>query len=175
MSIPGLQIRHDPEDDRHLPKVGGGAGGTACLTICAWARLTCAAWRTDEMYWPTNAKSINITLIMMRNEMARKLAAVSLPANVSLPILKLVELGSSVTKRAEIVLQFRYPTGTSGSAEINAVNLSIALSRDNRLKSAASFHGSTSTRASAERTLNSGSSAPSSTDAYKNWSNSDRI
>jgi hypothetical protein len=61
--------------------------------------------------------------------------------------------GKSEIKRAAIVPQFGRADGPSGRAAINKANFRVAVFPGNRASVAASSQGSTSSRASAERTL----------------------
>jgi hypothetical protein len=82
--------------------------------------------------------------------------------------------GKSAIKRAASASESRRADVLSGSAEINKVILSVALSLGMRARLAASSQGSTSNRASAEMTLSSIPFRSSPIGANKKSSNSDR-
>jgi len=88
-------------------------------------------------------------------------------------VLVLARMGNSATKRAAIVLASRCSEVPSGSAAINEVNLSVAVSPGKSANLAASCQGSMSNRANAERTLSSIPFLSSPTGANRNSSNSD--
>src|SRR5208282_482768 len=84
---------------------------------------------------------------------ALELITAPTPRNVARDGILRARLGRSAIKRAAIVPGSGCADGPSGSDAINEANLSVAVSPGNRAKLAASCQGSTSSRASAERTL----------------------
>ena len=81
--------------------------------------------------------------------------------------------GRSAIKRAAIVRASEFADGQSGSAAISVANLSMAVGPGSRDSLAASCQGSTSCRASAERTLSGIPFRCSAIGAKRNGSNSD--
>src|SRR6185437_5406237 len=80
--------------------------------------------------------------------------------------------GNSATRLAALVLDGIALAGASGSASISSVKRTAAASLGIRARLVASFQGSTSSRASAERTLSPVPFRSSPIDAPRNWSNS---
>lgn len=138
--------------DRHWPALGGGICVEAVLEAGARALSTGAGgWRHVITHWAPSTKTMKITYMTVRGPIA-----VPTPGAVWRGrIFELARRGNSATKRAAIVRGSDGADGPSGSAAIIEANLSVAASPGNRASSAASCQGSTSSRASAERTLSS--------------------
>jgi hypothetical protein len=86
---------------------------------------------------------------------------------------ELTKRGKSKIKRAAMVPESGRAEGPAGKAAISEVNFRVAASPGNRANVAASFQGSTSSRASAERTLNCIPLLSSPIDANRKSSNSE--
>ena len=174
--IPALQVDRVWGCGRYLPKLAGGTLGDALSVAeaCAWP--TCAAdCLFAAKYWLLNAMAMNITLRMITYIMARELFSAPAFGDASRDAgLKLAFSGKSAIKRTATIPESRCANGCPGSAAINPANLRVALARDIRAKLAASCQGSISSRANAERTLSRVPLPPSSTEAYRKSSNSDR-
>ena len=82
-------------------------------------------------------------------------------------------LGNSGIKRIAIVPGSGRADGPAGKAAISEASFDVAAARGNRANAAASSHGSTSNRASAERTLSCIPLLSSPIDANRKSSNSD--
>src|ERR1700691_1751080 len=121
------------------------------------------------MYWTPNIKAVMIT-----NVKILELVTVLAPGNMSRDeIFDLARRGKSAIKRLAIVPRSGCVDGPPGNSAINKTNLRIAASRGNRANSLASCQGSTSDRASAERTLSSIPFLSSPIGANRKLSNSD--
>jgi hypothetical protein len=114
-------------------------------------------------------------VIKVTNMMIRVLvAALRASKGSRLGALEAPGRGKSATKRAAIASGSRCADVLSGSAEINEVILSVAVSFGIRARVAASSQGSRSSRASAEMTLSNIPFLSSPIGANKKSSNSDR-
>jgi hypothetical protein len=121
------------------------------------------------MHWVPSTKTITITYMT-----AQELGTGPALSNVSRDgILELARRGKSTIKRAAIVSGSRCADGWPGSTAINEANLLVAVSPGNSASLAASCQGSTSSRASAERTLSSIPFLSSPIGANRKSSNSD--
>jgi len=161
--------------DFQRPGCDDGTVGLA-LTLasdCLCATCTVGGWPAAIFLWPKK-NAMKSAFSMMRAMKVRTLAGLATGNAASRDgTLMAICRGNSAIRRVATVRQFMCVDGSLGNVSINAANLQAALSRGMRDNFAASCQGSTSNLASAEMTLSSGRSLPSSTEAYRNASNSD--
>ena len=136
-------------------------------------RLGAVPWRRRRT---GGERATAIMVMMARAPKAKRICACCGPTAANTPsdgpTVKPAAFGNNATRPAAIVIAGTSLFGASGRAAIRAVSRVAAASLGIRARLAASCHGSTSNRASAERTLSGVPFRPSPIDAPRNLSNS---